>query len=92
MRMRIRFPELLKERGLTAYAVARDSGGRISLSTIYRLKERDGRLDTFAADMLEALCDVFDVTPGDLLERDDNGAVPSQATGKRATPKRRGRG
>ena len=86
--MRIRINELLEARGLTAYAVARASGDRISLSTIYRLKERDGRLDTFAADMLEALCDVFDVTPGELLERDDNGALPPRSATKRGAAKR----
>lgn len=75
MLMRLRIPELLTERGLTPYAVARDSEGRISLSTIYRLKDRRGQLDTFAADMLEALCDVLRVKPGDLFERDENGAV-----------------
>jgi len=79
MLMRLRIPELLTERDKTPYAVARDSGGRISLSTIYRLKDRRGRLETFAADMLEALCDVLKVSPGDLFERDDNGALPGQS-------------
>jgi DNA-binding Xre family transcriptional regulator len=92
MLMRLRIPELLAERGLTPYAVARDSGGRISLSTIYRLKDRRGQLDTFAADMLEALCDVLGVKPGDLFERDENGAAsPNAATGRARKPAARKR-
>jgi len=68
--MRIRFPELLAEKGTTTYAVARDSGQRISLSTAYRLKKKGGRLESYGSELLEALCDLFDVTPGELLERD----------------------
>lgn len=70
MLVRIRFPELLAEKGLTTYAVARDSGQRISLSTAYRLKKKNGRLESYGSDLLEALCDVFGVTPGELLERE----------------------
>jgi DNA-binding Xre family transcriptional regulator len=70
MRMRIRFPELLKAHGMTAYAVHKDSDGRISLSTAYRLKKSRGNLKFLDVDLLEALCDVFDAEPGDILERD----------------------
>jgi DNA-binding Xre family transcriptional regulator len=70
MLMRLRIPELLAEHGLTPYALSRRSGGRISMSTAYRLRENGGRLETYGADLLEALCDVFNVGPGELLERD----------------------
>jgi transcriptional regulator with XRE-family HTH domain len=70
MKMRVRFPELLKRSGLTPYAVAKQSGGRISLSTAYRLNRSEGRLNTFDADVLEALSEIFGVGPGKLLERD----------------------
>ncbi len=70
MPMRIRFPELLKAHGKTAYAVHKDSGGRISLSTAYRLKKSKGNLKFLDVGLLEALCDVFDVEPGELLERE----------------------
>jgi DNA-binding Xre family transcriptional regulator len=70
MRMRIRFPELLKQHGKTAYAVHKDSGGRISLSTAYRLKKSRGNLKFLDVDLLEALCDVFEAEPGDILERE----------------------
>ena len=70
MLMRIRLPELLLERGLTPYAVAKASGGRIDQSTLYRLQRKRGRVDLFSAELLEALCDVLGVEPGELLERD----------------------
>jgi DNA-binding Xre family transcriptional regulator len=70
MDVRIRLPELLKEHKITAYGVARDSGGRILPSTLYRLVRPRGRVKYFDSALLEALCDVLDVEPGELLERD----------------------
>lgn len=74
--MRLRLPELLDEHGLTAYAVAKRSEGRISLSTVYRLTRQRGRVANFDAGMLEALCDVFGVGPDRLLEREAKGGSP----------------
>ena len=70
MEMRIRLPELLEERGLTAYAVAQQSGGRIEQSGLYRLMRKRGKVRYIDADLMEALCDVLGVEPGDLLERE----------------------
>lgn len=70
MDMRIRYPELLKDSGLTSYRVAKNSNGRIKPATIYRLKKGKGWLPTFDNDMIEALCDIFQVEPGELWERD----------------------
>lgn len=70
MLMRIRFEELLKKHEITPYELSKRSAGRISMSTAYRLKRNGGRVQTFDAEMLEALCDVFGVGPGELLERD----------------------
>jgi DNA-binding Xre family transcriptional regulator len=67
--MRIRLPELMEARDLTAYAISRRSKGRISMSTAYRLARLKGRVHSFDADMLEALCDIFRCKPGDLFER-----------------------
>lgn len=67
--LRLRIPELLEKRGLTPYALSKRSGGRISMSTAYRLRENGGRLETYRADMLEALLDVLAVDIGELLER-----------------------
>jgi len=70
MLMRIRIPELLAERGLSPYELSKRSGGRISMSTAYRLQRNEGRAHTFDSNLLEALCDVLGVEPGELLERD----------------------
>ena len=78
MHMRLRLPELLTEHNppLTAYAVWKRAGknpkgkDRISLTTIYRLCSNKGKVANFDGELLEALCDVFGVGPGALLERE----------------------
>jgi DNA-binding Xre family transcriptional regulator len=72
MLMRLRLPELLEARGLTAYQIVKASDGRISTSTAYRVVRNRGRAKSFDASFLEALCDVLGVTPGELFERDGN--------------------
>ena len=67
--MRLRLPELLKERNMTPYALAKASGGRISASTAYRLVRQRGEVKLFEAELLDAMCDVLDVEPGKLFER-----------------------
>lgn len=82
MQMRLRLPELLHENQMTAYAVARDSGGRIDKGTLYRLCRSKGRVAWFSGELLEALCDVLGLdSPGDLLERE--GPAPKRKRGKR---------
>jgi DNA-binding Xre family transcriptional regulator len=70
MEMRVRIPELLEQRGLTPYSLAMKSGSRISLSAAHRLARAEGRVKLFSAELLEALCDVLEVEPGELLERE----------------------
>jgi DNA-binding Xre family transcriptional regulator len=70
MRMRTRFPELLRDSGLTPYEVAMRSRKRITLTKVYRLKKGRGKLPTYDAKMLDALCDIFGVEPSELLERE----------------------
>ena len=41
----------------------------ISDATAYRLVKLRGKLKTFDARLLEAMCDALDVEPGDLIER-----------------------
>ena len=65
--MLLRVPDLLKERELTPYALAKASGGRISLSAAYRLAS--GRWRAISATVMDALCDVLEVEPGALFER-----------------------
>jgi DNA-binding Xre family transcriptional regulator len=88
MLMRLRLPELLEARGLTAYQVVKASDGRISTSTAYRLVRHRGRAKSFDASFLEALCDVLGVGPGELLERDAD-AQPSRPSGQPALRKRK---
>jgi DNA-binding Xre family transcriptional regulator len=68
--MRLRLPELIKERSLSAYALSKRSGGRISMSTAYRLAKLSGRVQNFDAEMLEVLCEVLGVEPSELLQRE----------------------
>jgi DNA-binding Xre family transcriptional regulator len=66
--MRLRVPELLRARGFTAYRLAVDSGGRISLSMAYRLG-RTGAFRCLSPEQLDALCEVLQVEPDELFER-----------------------
>ena len=68
--MRLRINELLKRRELTPYALAKASGGRVSLPMVYRLQRSQGRFTTIKADVLDALCEVLDVEPRELFERE----------------------
>jgi hypothetical protein len=71
--VRLRIPELLEERGLTPYYLSKLSGGRISLSTAYRLVRLRGRVRRFEADLLEVLCEVLGLKdPAKLFELEGN--------------------
>lgn len=67
--MRLRIPELFEANKMTPYAVAKASGGRISLTAAYRLQRARGRFVRISAVFLEALCEVLRVEPDELLER-----------------------
>lgn len=77
MPVRLRVPELLADRGMTAYGLSKASEGRISMSAAYRLASGD--FGEISASAIEALCDVFEVEPGALFVR-----VPEPKRGKRA--------
>lgn len=81
--MRLRLPELLDERGMTAYALEKASGGRMSMSTAYRICRLKGRLDSFDAVHLDALCDALKVEPGELFEREAKSRSPKSRGTKR---------
>lgn len=78
--MRLRLPELLEQRGVTAHQLALASGGRISRTVLYRLVARRGKADHLPTKLLDELCRAFNVGPGDLLECEPR---------KRRTPKAR---
>jgi DNA-binding Xre family transcriptional regulator len=69
MALRLRLPELLEERGMTPYAFSKATNGRVSMSTAYRVARMRGRLATFDATLLQAICDVLQVEPGELFEQ-----------------------
>jgi DNA-binding Xre family transcriptional regulator len=64
--MRLRVGEILRERGMTAYALSKASGGRIELSAAYRLSK--DQWVQLPRDTLTALCDALEIGPGDLFE------------------------
>jgi len=69
--MRLRLPELMKARQMrTAYALAKASDFAISITTAARLVDEENPPARVDLRTLEVLCDVFDVGPGELLERD----------------------
>jgi DNA-binding Xre family transcriptional regulator len=68
MRIRLRFPELLAERGLTGYRLSVATGGRVSMSTVYRWVRARGRVQTVDTGLLEAICDALNASIGDVLE------------------------
>lgn len=59
--------DILKRQGLTAYALAKGSDGRISLPTAYRLAR--GEWKCLSAEVMDALCDALQVEPGELFKR-----------------------
>lgn len=67
--MRLRLPEILEAQDMTAYALAQASGGRISMSLAYRVQREGGAFKCLSPEALEALCEVLEVTPGELFER-----------------------
>ena len=92
--MRLRLPELLEEHGLTAYALAKASGGKIDMSQAYRLTRCRGRVRYLDTKLLDALCDALSVEPGALLERTPTAKrrrTGTRAKGKRSTPAKRAR-
>jgi DNA-binding Xre family transcriptional regulator len=71
--VRLRIDELLRKRGLTVYALAKASKGRISLPMAYRLVRRRGRFTTIKSDVLDALCEVFEVGINELFDSGPRG-------------------
>lgn len=63
--IRLTLAKLLEARKLTPYKLARLSG--LSLSTVYRLANPDGRFQRLDSHTLNALCVALKVKPGDLL-------------------------
>ena len=69
MEMRLRLPELLDEKGVTAYELAKRSNGRILQATLYRLVKQRGEVRLIDANLLEAIMEILDVDFDEVLER-----------------------
>jgi DNA-binding Xre family transcriptional regulator len=69
--MRLRIPELMAARKIpTAYALAKASHGALSMTNAHRLVNTRGNAGRVDLRTLDVLCDIFDVGPGELLERE----------------------
>ena len=82
--LRLRFPELLESKGITPWGLHKQSNGRITAPTAYRLVRKKGALTVFPRETLEALCDVLGVTIFDLFEHKK---TAKKTTAKKAAKK-----
>jgi len=60
--------EAIKSRGVTLYAVARDS--RVPYTTLVRLVQQKGKQTSIDLSVLSRLCTTLNCTPNDLLRHD----------------------
>jgi DNA-binding Xre family transcriptional regulator len=67
--MRLRLAELLAAREMSPYAFAKAVAPHVSQSTAYRLAR--GEWKCLSGDVMDVICDVLDVEPGELFERAD---------------------
>jgi hypothetical protein len=69
--MRFLLPKLMEAKNLpTAYALERYSKGALPITTATRLVKAGYKPKRIDLDTLDVLCDIFNVGPGELLERD----------------------
>jgi DNA-binding Xre family transcriptional regulator len=80
--MRLRVPELWEERHQTAYQVAKESGGRLTEATLYRIEREKGAVKFVSLGVLQALCDVFEVEPQELLVYERQAVKPTMRRGR----------
>ncbi len=77
--LRLRLRQLLRARGLSAYALARFTS--LTLNTLYRLTRPSGRFRVIRADTIERLCAALRITPSELF---DYKKPPPKASGEGA--------
>lgn len=65
--VRLLVPDLLAARGMTAYALSKALGSRVSRSAVYRMAA--GEKVNLGLEEIAGLCDVLGVEPGELFER-----------------------
>jgi putative transcriptional regulator len=69
--VRLRIGKLLRERGMTAYGLAK--GAKLSTTVAYRLAGEGGRVRRLDTRTIDKLCRVLNCQPGDLFEYQPHG-------------------
>ena len=64
--VRLRVAELMRTRGLSAYALGKGAG--LTYPTAYRLSRSSGKFGRLEAETLNRLCEFLQVQPAELLE------------------------
>ncbi|MGH7617480.1 MAG: helix-turn-helix domain-containing protein [Gemmatimonadaceae bacterium] len=64
--VRLRVAQMMKSRGITAYALAKGAG--LNYPTAWRLSRPGGEFKRLEAATLNRLCEFFGVQPGELIE------------------------
>jgi DNA-binding Xre family transcriptional regulator len=85
----ITLDEVIKDRGVTLYGVARDS--RVPYNTLQRLVQNKGKQASIDLSVLSRLCVTLDCTPNDLLKHvldNDDKAIQMALKGRIEIPKR----
>lgn len=82
--VRLRLAEILAQRGMSWYELARASG--LTETQVYRLAHGNGQFKRLGDDMLDRLCTALNVQPGDLLEWIPGGRVTRKDAKKRRRP------
>ncbi len=67
--VRLRLPEILKERKMSVYALVRASEGRIAERTVWRLLKKGGAVRLIDAELLDALAETLNCELSELLVR-----------------------
>ena len=70
MPIRLRIPELLRAKRMTAYALSKAVDGRMSRSMAYRIAASGGEFRCLSPEQIDALCDAFHCEPKDLFKQD----------------------
>jgi putative transcriptional regulator len=85
--VKTRIEEVLAERGLSLYWLAKESG--VTYAALWNLKER--RTDGITFSLLDAICKALDCQPGDVLVRVEGEHPPHEPKQKAKSSAKRSR-
>lgn len=83
--LRLRIPELLTEAGLTAWGLHKAAPHAITPTMAYRLVRERGQLEAFPRKTLEALAEVLQCAPCELLTFDPPPPAERRPRAKKST-------